>query len=79
MGSMPALHVRDVPEDTVAALKRRAALHGHSVQQELRDILDRATAEPMRARVPRTMDLHTVSTGRPGPFDRTTFYGDDER
>lgn len=41
---MPGLHVRDVPEDTVAALERRAALHGHSVQQELRDILDRTTS-----------------------------------
>lgn len=77
MSRMPALHVRDVPEDTVAALKRRAALHGHSVQQELRDILDRAAAEPVRARVPRTVELQTVSTGRSGTFDRTTFYDNE--
>lgn len=43
---MPALRIRDVPEETVAALKRRAQRHGHSVQQELRAVLARAVAEP---------------------------------
>lgn len=44
---MPALHIRDVPDETVAAIKRRAARHGRSVQQELRDVLEKVAAEPV--------------------------------
>ena len=61
---MPQLLVRNVPEDVVEALKRRAAEHGHSAEAEHRAILedvllpsrtdfwDRATAlrEEMRGR-----------------------------
>lgn len=76
---MPALHIRDVPDDTVSALKRRAALHGRSVQAELREILERAAAESVPAKLPRGISLLTVATGRTGAFDRAGFYGDDER
>lgn len=76
---MPALHIRDVPEETVAAIKRRAARHGRSVQQELREVLEKAAAEPVTGRRPRGLSLHTVATGRQGIFDRADFYGDDER
>ena len=75
---MPALHIRDVPEETVAAIKRRAARHGHSVQQELREVLAKAAVEPVGG-APRRFALHTVSTGLTGPFDRADFYDDDER
>ena len=64
---------------TEAGSKRRAALHGRSVQQELRDILDRAAAEPVHAVLPRRLELRTVTTGRAKAFDRSTFYGEDER
>lgn len=43
---MPALHIRNVPEETVALLKGRAARHGHSLEAELREILDAAAAAP---------------------------------
>lgn len=76
---MPALHIRDVPEDVVAAIKRRAARHGHSVQQELRQVLEQAAAEPVTGARPRRLTLTTVATGDPEPFDRSEFYGDDER
>jgi plasmid stability protein len=76
---MPALHIRDVPEETVAAIKRRAARRGHSVQQELRELLGAAAAEPIAGARPRSLNLRTVDTGRTAPFDRTQFYGDDER
>ena len=76
---MPALHIRDVPERTVAAIKRRAARHGHSVQQELREVLDTAAAEPVAGARPRRLNLRTVATGRTAPFDRAGFYDDDER
>jgi plasmid stability protein len=39
--------VRDLDDGVVAALKRRAALHGQSLEQELRDILT-AAALPER-------------------------------
>ncbi|MFT4296607.1 MAG: hypothetical protein QM582_14460 [Micropruina sp.] len=76
---MPALHVRDVSEETVAALRRRAARRGHSMQQELREALDKAAAEPAPGRRPRPLNLRTVDTGRTEAFDRADFYGDDER
>ncbi len=76
---MPALHIRDVPEETVAALKRRAARHGHSVQQELREVLAKAAAEPVTGPRPRPLELTTVETGVRRSFERADFYGDDER
>lgn len=76
---MPALHIRDVPDETVAAIKRRAARHGVSVQQELRNALDRLAAEPVEGARPRMVQLHTVNTGVAEPFDRGSFYDDDER
>jgi len=39
---MPQLLVRDVPQDVVEALKRRAAEHGRSVEAEHRIILQEA-------------------------------------
>jgi len=76
---MPALHIRDVPEETVAAIKRRARRHGHSVQQELREVLQRAAAEQVSGSRPRRLRLRTVSSGQAGSFDRADFYDDDER
>ena len=43
---MPQLLVRDVPQDIVEALKRRAAEHGRSAEAEHRIILE----EALRAR-----------------------------
>jgi antitoxin FitA len=39
---MPELLVRDLPEDIVEALRRRAATHGRSEEAELRAILEEA-------------------------------------
>lgn len=76
---MQALHIRDVPEETVDALRRRAARRGHSMQQELREVLTRAAAEPVPEDPPRRVRLHTVSSGETKTFDRHDFYGHDER
>lgn len=76
---MPALHIRDVPDETVAAIKRRAARHGRSVQQELRDVLEMIAAEPVPGGRPRRLSLTTVETGHVESFDRADFYDDDER
>jgi plasmid stability protein len=37
---MPQLRVRDVPQDVVEALKRRAVAHGRSAEAEHRTILE---------------------------------------
>ncbi|MDO5503180.1 MAG: hypothetical protein Q4G67_08420 [Actinomycetia bacterium] len=76
---MHAIHIRDVPAETVAALKRRAARRGHSMQQELREVLARAAAEAVQDGPPRQVRLRTVATGVTTTFDRADFYGDDER
>lgn len=77
--TVPALHIRDVPEETVAAIKRRAARRGHSVQQELREVLQKAAAEAAHGARPRRLTLRTVTTGRSEGFDRSDFYDDDGR
>lgn len=38
--------IRQIPEETVARLKARAARHGRSLEAELRLILENAVAEP---------------------------------
>lgn len=76
---MPALHIRDVPEETVAAIKRRAARHGRSVQQELREVLEKVAAEPVAGGRPQRLRLRTVASGHVESFDRADFYDDDER
>ena len=70
---MPALHIRDVPEETVAALKAKAARNGRSMQQELRELLDRAADEPSRPRR-RRLDLSFVDSGNSEPWDRDDIY-----
>jgi plasmid stability protein len=49
---MPELVMRDVPEDVVEALRRRAAAHGRTEEAELRAILEEAVCAS-REPVPR--------------------------
>lgn len=76
---MTELHIRDVPDETIAAIKRRAARRGVSVQQELREALERLADEPSVGSRGRQLQLITVETGRTEPFDRSEFYDDDGR
>ncbi|SNS40382.1 hypothetical protein SAMN06309944_0117 [Micrococcales bacterium KH10] len=76
---MPAVHIRDVPDETLAAIKRRAARHGVSVQHEIREALTRLANEPTHGSRPSPLQLFTVETGHSDSFDRTEFYDDDER
>ncbi len=39
---MPALTIRNLPEETHRALRVRAAQHGRSTEAEIRDILEKA-------------------------------------
>lgn len=38
--------IRQIPDETVARLKAKAARHGRSLEAELRSILELAVAEP---------------------------------
>lgn len=76
---MPAVHVRNVPEPVLTALRERAARHGQSMQQEIRQILARAaTASPPRE-APDPVHLTTVRTAVTSTWDRGEIYGDAGR
>ncbi|MEO8316383.1 MAG: Arc family DNA-binding protein, partial [Pseudomonadota bacterium] len=48
---MPAVVIRNLPESTHRALKRRAAQHGRSTEAEIREILEEAVHPPGRIRL----------------------------
>ena len=76
---MPALHVRNVPEEVVAALKRRAAAGRRSLQMELILILEEA-AEQAPPREPLPPIQLTYSHAAPdSDWGRDEIYGDDGR
>jgi len=48
---MPALTIRNLPEETHRALRMRAAEHGRSTEAEIRDILEKAARPEGRIRL----------------------------
>ena len=48
---MPAVTIRNLPEATHRALKRRAADHGRSTEAEIRDILEAAVLPASQQRL----------------------------
>jgi len=48
---MPALTIRNLPEETHRALRVRAAQHGRSTEAEIRDILEKAARPEGRIRL----------------------------
>lgn len=76
---MKSILVRNLPESVVIALRERAARHGWSMQQELRDILEAAAAErgPGARREP--VDLIKVRTPGTSTWRRDEIYGDSGR
>ncbi|MHB1533728.1 MAG: FitA-like ribbon-helix-helix domain-containing protein [Acidimicrobiales bacterium] len=76
---MGAIHVRNVPEPVVTALRERAERHGHSMQQEIRQILEEAaTARPPREAL-EPIPLTTVRTAATSTWRREEIYGDAAR
>ena len=76
---MPALHIRNVPEETVATLRQRTVRHGRSFEAELRRVLDEAAASGSPNTRTSILDrLVTVSTGRTESFSREDIYNDDD-
>lgn len=79
VGAMPAVHVRDVPEEVLDALKRRAARHERSLQRELRHLLtaiarEEPTGEPLPSIELKLSDASPTSSWR-----REEVYEDDGR
>ena len=79
--NMPALHVRDLDDALIAALKERARRNHRSLQGEVQSILEAAAVEenPTPPRSRRRLRLRTVRVGRPSTFSRDVIYDSDER
>lgn len=76
---MKAVHVRDVPEEVLAALKRRAERNHRSLQMELRAILFAAAERaPPAAPLP-TLNLRMSRVRTKAGWSREEIYGDDAR
>ena len=78
---MPAIHIRDLDDAVIGALKERAAMHHRSLQGELKSILEDAARETVNKgdkRRPK-LRLRTVSVGRRSSFSRDEIYEDDGR
>ena len=76
---MAAIHVRNVPEPVMAALRERAARQGHSMQQEIRQILQAAADRQVPGAPVAPVSLHTVRAGGNATWRREEIYGDDGR
>ncbi|MGH9301253.1 MAG: FitA-like ribbon-helix-helix domain-containing protein [Acidimicrobiales bacterium] len=76
---MTALHVRNLPESVVTALRERAARHGWSMQQEIRQILEAAAKSPPAGELPLPVRLTTVRTAVTSTWGREEIYGDAGR
>lgn len=76
---MPAIHIRNVPEPTLSALRERAEQHGRSMQQEVLDILLTAAAEPIPQQAPSPIRLVTANTSTTTTWQREEIYGDEGR
>jgi hypothetical protein len=76
---MKSVHVRDVPLETLEALRRLARANRRSLQGELRDILVRAARQAPPASESGELDLVTVRTGHNSNMRREGIYGDPGR
>jgi plasmid stability protein len=76
---MPAVQIRDIPPEVIAALKRRAARHRRSLEGELRDILAvLARNEPSPPPLA-PLDLKFSKASTSTTWRREEIYGDDGR
>ncbi|MBT9582455.1 hypothetical protein IV102_03830 [bacterium] len=75
---MPAIHIRDIPEDVLAALKRRAATNHRSLQMELRYTLIQLARQGLPEEASPELDLK-MSRATSGNWSREEIYGHDGR
>ena len=75
---MPAIHIRDIPEEVLVALKKRAAANHRSLQMELRHALIELARSRLDSSDLPDLDLR-LSHAVAGPWTREELYGDDGR
>lgn len=76
---MPAIHIRELDDAVIEALKARALRHRRSLQGELKSILEAAAREEDGSKRRRKLQLRKVSVGARSSFSRNEIYGDDGR
>ncbi|RKX33592.1 MAG: hypothetical protein DRP71_09865 [Verrucomicrobia bacterium] len=78
---MKSLHIRDLHEDTLSGLKRRAVRHRRSLQKEVKLLLEEAAQMlPDDAAPEADLKLHIVHSGnQSSSWRREAIYGDDGR
>ena len=77
---MTSIHIRDVDEGTLAALKRLARSHRRSLQAELHVLLERAARSAPPEGPPQEPTWVIVESGRQeGTWSRTEIYDDRGR
>jgi plasmid stability protein len=75
---MKSLHIRDVSEETIEALKQLARMHHRSLQGELKRILDDSASLAKLPSAP-GFKLNQVSIGGKASWSREAIYGDEGR
>lgn len=77
---MPAIHIRDIPEDVLAALKRRAAKNSRSLQMEIRHhLIQLALEAPAPPPLPAlSLEMSELSDSEPS-WSREEIYDDHDR
>ncbi len=63
----------------MTALRERAARHGQSMQQEIRQILETAATASLPQEAPEPISLTTVRTAATSTWGREEIYGDAGR
>jgi plasmid stability protein len=76
---MQAIHIRDVPDHVVAALKRRARANHRSLQGEVLAALEEAALRAPPAERPAPLRLVLSDAAGPGSWSREEIYDDDAR
>lgn len=77
---MAALHVRNLDDAVIAALKKRAASKHRSLQGEVKTILEEAAFGARKSGdKPVPFRLNKVRVGSPSKYSREDMYGDDGR
>ncbi len=76
---MPAIHIRDITEETLEALKRRAAANDRSLQQELRHSLRKLAEDAPPADPLPLLKLEFSDAEPQGRWRREEIYSDDGR
>jgi plasmid stability protein len=74
---MPALHIRNVDDEVVEALKQLAEEHHRSLEGELRYLLERAALGRAGRGRGRKLRLKTVSVGSKASYGRDEIYSEE--